>query len=385
MSTLSAVRWCKGAWLFVPLLVVALATAIVAGAEERAVPSTASALMAQSGVAGPASLELDAKPSDGAKVGEGAEGAPEPEVELTPEEAAYLDDLQALVRHPHRLSGSSAGKQAAQYLEERLRALGFKDIAVLDMPVFYAKTWSAQLRLGDAKIPIYPLRPNVTVLPVTPEEGIDGKLFYVGRGRATDYGERQVEGSIVVLDYDCADEWSRAFALGARAVVFLGVGGETTLQPKHLGIPANFPRFYVSEAALEGIDIKQDWPKAEIESKITWERSLGRNIVVRVPGTAADFSPDRAEPEALVLAAHYDSFGVVPELSRGARAAANVASLVEAGKRLLRAPPKRDVLLFFLDNQARYHQGAREVYDALLMSDAPSTCASTSVDASAIS
>ena len=306
--------------------------------------------------------------AEGDATAESGVGAAEELPEPTPEERAYLSDVSALAQLPHRLSGSKYGQQAAAYIERRLRQLGFQDVAVLDMPVWYAKTNLAELQVGDAHLKLQPLRPNVTVLPVTVREGISGPVIYVGRGRATDYGNRVVAGAIVAIDYDSADEWKRAFALGAQAVIFVGRGDETSLQPKHAGIPANLPRFYVREAELAKFDLRKDCPRATLKSSISWESSLGRNIVARVPGTEPDFAPDRIESEALVLAAHYDSFGIVPDLSQGARGAANVANLIEAGRLLLERRPRRDVLLLFVDNQAHYHQGAREVYDALLMS-----------------
>ena len=66
-----------------------------------------------------------------------------------------------------------------------------------------------------------------------------------------------------------------------------------------------------------------------------------------------------------MLAAHYDTFGEVPEAAQGARSAANVAALIDAAAWFRQHRQRRHVLCLFLDNQAQFHQGARVVYDAL--------------------
>lgn len=287
--------------------------------------------------------------------------------ELSHEEKVFLFDLSTLTQHPHRLSGTREAGEAASYISNQLSKIGIEEIFYLDMPVWQTHSARCELSVAGATIPLKPLRPNITVAPVTPPEGLSGPLIYVGKGMAADYGTRAAQGAIVVLDYDSYDNWRRAFALGAKAVVFVGEGSEAPVQPKHSGVPTNLVRLYASASDLEKLDLRRDYPEATVHSRVTWQRSEGRNIVARIRGTDPGFSPERSEPEALVLSAAYDSFGVVPERSAGARSAANVAALLEAAQQIEQNPPRRDVVLMFLDNQARYHQGAREVYDALFM------------------
>src|SRR6185436_16233729 len=106
--------------------------------------------------------------------------------------------------------------------------------------------------VGDRVIPLHALRPNVTVPPVTPPEGLTGPLVYAGKGAITDYGDRSADGAIVVLDYESFDNWERAFALGAQAVIFLGSGNETVPKPKFVGVPVNQVRLYASPRELGG-------------------------------------------------------------------------------------------------------------------------------------
>lgn len=286
---------------------------------------------------------------------------------LSPEAERFRADLTALLRSEHRLAGSKAGQEAADYLERRLRELGFPDVVGLDVPVFQSRTERCELTVEGTVVRLLPLRANVLVNPVTPAEGVTGPLFYVGGGSATDYGQRRPEGAIVVMDYDSEAAWERAFALGAAAVIFVGDGEESPVGPKHVGIPANELRFYAPRAALAGIDLEREHARATVVSRVVWEPRRGRDLIVRVRGTEPRFGAERVESEALVLAAAYDSFGVVPELSPGARGAANVAALLEAAAQFRRSPPRRDAWFVFLDGQARAHQGARELYASLAM------------------
>jgi hypothetical protein len=285
------------------------------------------------------------------------------------EEASYFSDLLALTSGAHRLSGSDEGRRAAELLQVRLADLGVNDVFVLDMPVRQMRTLKCDLTFDGVHVALHAMRPNVTVLPSTAAGGIVGHLVYAKRGEPEEFGARDVSGAIVLLDYDSGHGWERAFAFGAAAVVFVGQGSETPIIPKLSGVPVNQPRFYVAKESLQGIDWTRDRDIAVLDSQVVWEQKTGRNIVARIRGSDPGFAPERHEPEALVLAANYDSFGDVPELCPAARGAANVASLLEAAWQLRTHPVKRDIWLMFLDNQAHYHQGAREVYDALEMSE----------------
>src|SRR5690606_21805713 len=133
---------------------------------------------------------------------------------------------------------------ASGYIEERLRALGV-EVHALEFPVWRQVTRHCELVVKGRRVTAHPLRPNVVVPPVTPPGGISASFVYAERGELSDYGERSPQGAIVALDYDSGRAWERAFALGARAVVFLGFGTETPVQPKFAGVPSNQVRVYV--------------------------------------------------------------------------------------------------------------------------------------------
>lgn len=281
--------------------------------------------------------------------------------------ADFNADLRALTAAPHRLAGSEEGRAAADYVEKRLREIGVSEVHPLEFNVWRLETVRCELQLGGRTISLSPILPNIVVPPATLPEGLTKPLLYAGRGRIEDYGSRVVEGHIVVLDYDSGDAWETAFALGASAVIFIGDGTETPGSTKQATVPSNQLRFYASRSDFAGIDLTQVHDGATLTSQVRWKQALGRNIIARIPGTAPDFADGRAEAETIILSAQLDSLGAVPHRSPGARGAANVAALLEAAETLRQAPPKRDVVLMFVDNDSWGHQGAREVYDALMM------------------
>ncbi len=298
------------------------------------------------------------------------EATADPAPQLSAPDREFLDDILNLTAKPHRLSGSQEGRAAADYVERRLRANGVTDVFSLDMPVWVANIRRCALELDGRVLPLLPMRPNVTVQPNTGVAGIVGPILYLGQASVSELAARRVEGAIVVVDYDSHNAWTQAFALGARAVIFLDRGRSASVEPKWAGVPSNQPRFYVPPGVDAAVALTRDYPTGKLTSEITWEPGAGRNVIARIAGTDPGFAPHRNENEAMVMAAALDSFGEVPAHAPGARGAANMAALLATAKVFAAQPPKRDTWIVFLDNQAHYHQGAREFYDAIMMAEA---------------
>ncbi|HWZ92798.1 MAG TPA: M28 family peptidase, partial [Polyangiaceae bacterium] len=277
------------------------------------------------------------------------------------DDAPFLRDLNALTRSAHRQTGSPAELAAEGYVSARLRGLGLEQVFELGMPVWELHTLRCSIEVDGVTVPLFAVRPNLIVPPVTPEGGLDAPLLYAGRGESADYGARSPEGKIVALDYESGANWERAFSLGARAVIFLGTGAETETAPKHLDLPIDLLRLYAGPEVLAQLDLRRDYAHAHLQSEVEWRQRVGRSVVARIAGRDPRFARQRAEAEAVVLSARLDSYGVVPERAPGARRAANVAALLEAASHFVKAPPKRDVVLLFGDGEAFASQGTREL------------------------
>ncbi|HEY4103667.1 MAG TPA: hypothetical protein VGM44_07235, partial [Polyangiaceae bacterium] len=149
--------------------------------------------------------------------------------------------------------------------------------------------------------------------------------------------------------------------------IFLGTDADDEPAPKHLDLPVNLPRFYAGSEAQAALDLKRDHSHGKLTSDVEWRPSVGRDVIARIAGRDAHFAKQRSEPEAIVLSARVDSYGIVPELTPGARRAANAVALLEAASRFVKDPPERDVILLFSDGDAFASQGTREFYDAWQM------------------
>ncbi len=276
----------------------------------------------------------------------------------------FAADCEALTRAPHRLSGTAGYRAAAQYVEGRLREIGADAVLVQEFASAQTQVTRCVVEAGGRELKLLPMRPNGIVPPVTPPEGIRGRLLHAGAGKPEDFGERSPRGCIVVLDYNCRRGWIRAFRLGAKAVVFVANGPAEAWHAHYSAANANLPRFYYPGPRAD----LPEGAEAVIHSAVPWRGATGRNVFAFIKGTEPTFFQD--EEELLVVAANLDTFGEVPRLSPGARGAANCAALLALAEHLCEHRPRRHVLIAFLDNQARGHAGACAFYRALEEDDA---------------
>lgn len=281
-------------------------------------------------------------------------------------QSLYEKDFANLTVSPHRLSGTPFGIAAEKTIEASLRDAGITDILPIDIDVWQTKVRRCDIVIGSEVVNLEPMRCNLVMPPATPLGGLSGKLIYVGNGDYIAYGNRNVSGSIVAMEYDSRDNWRKAFALGAKAVVFLGGDVCLSNEAKSAGIPSNLVRLYASPQAQAQFDFRKDYDVVTITCHMKWERVPSRNICAFLPGTNPEFVSDQKRREAIVLSANYDSYGDVPTISPNARGAANVAAVLEAVRYFKVNRPRRDMIFMFYDNQARFHEGARSVYDAIM-------------------
>lgn len=284
--------------------------------------------------------------------------------EPTPEEAVFRRDLEALTARPQRLAGREDGSRAAsRHVEQRLRAMGVTEIYVQEFPVEQPRMRECVIEVDGASYPMFAVRPNVLQASVTPAEGLSGDTLYLGRGDFSNFSTNALMGRVAVMDFDCGEEWLKAFAFGARAVLFVERPGQAMQPLHHVNVPANLPRFYVSADVAAQLALTGPPRRVCLRAACEWESLRGRNVIGVIRGTAAANKDGRSE--AVVLAAALDALSEVPELSPGAREAGNVAALLQVAQRLCANRPKRDVVLTFFDGQALSHAGARNFYGAL--------------------
>ena len=278
----------------------------------------------------------------------------------------FDEDLAQLTQSPHRLPGTPQGEQASSYIHKRLQQIGIKELFVQKFSVPTGLYKDVAIRVdGGAPQPLYACRPNMFAGAITPKEGITGRTIYARSGRLADYGTGDPKGKIVILDFaNVADRWQTAFAMGARAVLFVGDDEPSPTALHHVNLPAFLPRFYLPREQAKALGLLDGSRVATLQSRIEWEGRIGRNIVGVIRGRQP-VSTQRL-PEAILLAAPIDSFGEVPNLAKGARQGANAAALLGIAEYLNANPPDRDVIVCFFDAQAQFNAGARAFYGAIM-------------------
>ena len=331
-------------------------------------------------------IRIELKGVSDAERAEAAKQVRQVRAEVKPAGAGeFARDLAVLTRFDHRLAGygsasSDEGKTvagsiaAANYVADRLKSMPIDWVFTQDFPLVQPVTTECRMFIDGQEVsaaqtqqaPIYAAEPNFLHASVTPAEGLEGQTIYVGNGEVPEYGNSLAQDKIVLVDFDCNENWLDAFALGAKAVVFIGSDTPARHTYHHVNMPANLPRFYISSEVAESLELKDRPRKMKIMAACKWETLHGRNVIAVIPGTNPRFSDaDNALDEAIVLAAPLDSLSEVPLLSPGARDAANVASLLQIAEYFAKRPPRRTILVCFFDGQTLNHLGARAFYGSL--------------------
>ncbi|MHC4248803.1 MAG: M28 family peptidase, partial [Planctomycetota bacterium] len=274
--------------------------------------------------------------------------------------ARFEADCRALTAGPHRLAGTPEAKAAADHVLRRLEDIGVD--SVIEQPFQTVQTRAKRCRMvvpgRPQPLALLPLRPNGIIPPVTPEGGVTGELIYAGSGEPHEFTTSPL-GKIVALDYNSGRGWLRAFARGAKAVVFVSKGPDEAWQTLHSEAHANLLRFYYPGR-------REDLPEGRtvtIHSEVVWEGVTGRNIYAFLKGTDALVQLEKEE--VIIVAVDLDSFGEVPRASAGARKAANCAGLLAMIEHMKANRPRRHMLFAFLDAEARGHAGASAFYRVL--------------------
>ncbi len=228
-------------------------------------------------------------------------------------------------------------------------------VYVQEFPIAALVTRRCELVLAGKTLELLPLRPNGIQPPVTSAQGIAGRILHVGDGEPGDFKEA-VEGRVVVLDYDSRHGMRNAFRQGAAAVILVGDNGFRAENSHYVEAHANLPRYYFpgGRAALPA------GAEVIIRCEQEWQAAIGRNVFAFLEGSDPVFLQEKEE--MVIIGASLDSYGEVPELSPGARGAANCAALLRLAGRLRAKRPRRHLLFAFLDGGAQSHSGAMAFY-----------------------
>ncbi len=267
--------------------------------------------------------------------------------------ASIQASIETLAGYGSRVPGYPGDRKAAVYVEEKLRALGL-EVRVEEFSVTVPVDKGGTLNAGGSTYPVHSLWPNNARTSTLPVDGLEGHLIYGGKGEFREFNGKDLEGAIVLMDFNSQDNWLNAAMLGAKAVVF--IEPERTIrmeaERKFLATPLNMPRFYLERAGALALlpAVKRAGVSglpATMKARMDWEKVQARNILAFLPGKDPEL-----KKETIVIQAYYDSMSVVPALAPGAENAIGIATMLEIAKVLKDNPPGRTVL--FLANSAHF-------------------------------
>jgi hypothetical protein len=339
-------------------------------------------------------------------------GAPGRCVDVKPEQAAAYRDFSAKVKPENlsatvnklaglgsRVAGYPGDSQAADYVRDQFKDLlpgfhedTFKVTVPYDPSVEDPKKGAfAQLlpqnsgatqplsqllhshpRTGDTvtlslrpdALPMYPLWPNLVRTPTLPIDGLTAPLIYVGDGKLNHFNGKDVDGSIVLVDFNCGEEWLNAPRLGAKAVIFIAPAATTMrgeAAAKFISIPIAIPRFYMRQedaAPLLAACAIGKPPSVKLTCNMPWKTEVAHNFTGTIQGTDPELSK-----QVIVVQSYYDSISVVPALAPGADTSCGFAAMLEMIRAFKAHPPKRTMMFVATSGHFQALQGIREYID----------------------
>jgi hypothetical protein len=293
------------------------------------------------------------------------------------------DFIERLTALGDRSPGTPGAAQAAAMVEAELKRL-FPNATVgrqsFRVPVVVAQ--GAELHIMGSGRPghmgrmvkLSQLRANALSPGAVTPPGIHGPLLYVGRGAVRDFNGLDVEGATVLMDMDSGKNWNNAAMLGARALIFVGQGGDGGPSPRSLFdskfelTPVDFPIFWMSDMQARqalGTDVAEGGPRllgsARLASRAGWRNVAAENVYCFVPGSDPELTG-----QTLIVEAFYDSTALVAGDSPGADEGVSIATLMEVAAGLSRTPPKRSVMLVATAGKSNAQAGMREFTWALV-------------------
>ncbi len=285
--------------------------------------------------------------------------------------AAVLSHVRTLSSYGSRVVGTQGFYEARDYIASIMSNLA-DEIYYQNFTVAvprYDIDFSYSVDGNNYRAKIYAILPNGFSLGQIGD--IEGELVYVGSGELDSYRNMNVNDKIVLIDFESEINWLRyGSILGPpKAYIFIepyvrgatfndSLGTEFTRKDvygQYVSIPINTPRFYARISDIKHIlSLLENGKtiKGKIRVRAEWRLVKACNIIGYIKGTVF---PD----EVLIVAAHYDSYSIVPEISPGADEALGISFMLELMKFFSINRPKRSILFVALSGHWEGLAGAR--------------------------
>lgn len=216
------------------------------------------------------------------------------------------------------------------------------------------------LPTATTRLKMYPLWPNLVRTPTLPVNGLTGRVIYVRDGKINNFNGKDVDNSIVMVDFNCAAEWMNAPRLGAKAVIFVAPTSTTRgeAEAKFISIPISIPRFFMKQkdaAPLIAACVGGRPPTATLHCTMPWAARTCKNFTGWIQGV-----DPKLKDQIIVVQSYYDATSVVPALAPGADTACGLAAMLETMRYFKLHPPGRTMMFVATSGHFQALQGIRE-------------------------
>jgi len=258
---------------------------------------------------------------------------------------------------PSRMPGTEGHRQSADFIEKKFREAGLKNVKREEFKTVVPVERYAYISVDNKKIDIHCLWPNLVRTSTVPPEGIRGKLLYGGNGDLRSLTGKDIEGNIIVLDFDSGDRWQTLAMLGAKAFIFTEQGDITRTQAeqKFVSIPVDIPRFYAHKNSQVIIELAKKEKEVSLFARMDWESVTDYNIYGYIEGRDKKLKED-----IIILQSYYDSVSVVPAIASGASSASGIATLLDIMDYFSAKPPARTVMFLATSSHFQAKAGINE-------------------------
>ncbi len=266
----------------------------------------------------------------------------------------YIEKLSSF---GSRVTGYSGCNDAANFIVSRLkeinvsyRIIEYEVTVPLDRSSYIEVIEPVSLRLNA-----YALWPNYVQTCKTPPTGIEGRLVYVGDGDLEDLDDKDIYGSIALIEFNSGKNWINLLRFGARGVIF--IEPDETSYPEAIAkissAPVYFPRLYVDrETGALLKQLAENHSVIRIHVNMDYEIVKSSIIVAEIEGERKD--------EIVAVIAHYDTWSVVPAIAPGADEATSPSLLLLLAEYFSKNRPLRTLWLVFVSGHWQALAGARE-------------------------
>lgn len=267
------------------------------------------------------------------------------------------DHVKNLSSVGSRVTGYDGFNEAAEYIYDYFSNELNLETVTQEIDVLVPIDRGTYIDVNGDRYQAYALWPNyVQTCYVPANNPLKGTLIYANKGELKDFNGKVVDGSIVLMEFNTGKNWINAMKLGAKAVIFIAPSYSSfhEARAKFLQTPIHFPRVYVSQqvgSVLKGL--ADTGTEVSLSLNMKYEEVKAKNIIAMITGSER---PD----DIIVVAAHYDTWSVVPALAPGADEAVSVSSLMEIANYFSKNQPKMTMWFVALTAHWEALTGARE-------------------------